>query len=120
MITVHYEEYENDYRRKNLRKTFRDLAELEEWIFGQMQTPYADKERGWLYMYFPDGTPGEVKFVPERPGPIYWIHQISDNRGILFTDGKYTSWQKHISQEVKDWFDRCRKRQYQPKFQFVD
>ena len=40
MYVVKFERYWNDYRRKDETKTFLGLAELENWMFGQMQQDY--------------------------------------------------------------------------------
>ena len=37
MLRIYYEEYYNDYHRKELNRSFSTLKELENWIFGQMQ-----------------------------------------------------------------------------------
>ena len=40
MYVAKFERYWNDYRRKDETKTFSGLAELENWMFGQMQQDY--------------------------------------------------------------------------------
>ncbi|MFR2635578.1 hypothetical protein [Neglectibacter timonensis] len=40
MYVAKFERYWNDYRRKGETKTFSGLAELENWMFGQMQQDY--------------------------------------------------------------------------------
>lgn len=121
MITVCYEEYHNDYFRKEHEKRFANLAELEEWIFGQMKQDYSDKEKGWLRMFFPvHETPSRIGFTPQWGGPNCWIHQIESERGIIFTDGRHTAGQKHWNQEVRDWLKHCKERQYSPKFVFAE
>lgn len=125
MIVVKYEEYLNDYRRSNHEKRFSSLTELEDWIFSQMQQDYTDG-RG---MSFPtvekckqlgDTGPGEISFTPRWGGPEFWIHQIENDSGIIFSDGGMTAGQKHWSQAVQDWLAHCDERQRQPKFNFVN
>lgn len=40
MYRIDYEEYWNDFFRKQHQKTFASLSDIEEWIFGQMQRDY--------------------------------------------------------------------------------
>nr|DAR88140.1 MAG TPA: hypothetical protein [Caudoviricetes sp.] len=63
MYVAKFERYWNDYRRKDETKTFSGLAELENWMFGQMQQDYTKD----FVMTFP--TPaatvrGPSSFVP--------------------------------------------------------
>ena len=126
MLTVKYERYWNDFFRKNEERSFCHLAELEEWMFGQMKQNYS----GDTYtMSFPtpekakrigETGPWNIEFKPERGGETIWIHQIKSERGIVFSDGKYTSGQKHWSAEVKDWLRRCEERRKAPKFDFAE
>lgn len=121
MILVKCEEYYNDYYRKSMEKRFGDLKELEDWIFGQMKQDYSDKKTGWLAISFPVyDEPSTLEFKPERGGPHYWIHQISNENGIIFTDGRLTARQKHWSKEFREWALQCKERQYAPKFSFVE
>lgn len=124
MITVKYERYWNDYHRKYEEKTFSGLAELEDWIFGQMQQDYKKA------MSFPTveaadrikaSGPWAIEFRPTHTGESIWIHQIAyASGGIIFTDGKHTSGQKHWSKEVQSWLDRCAERRSAPKFDFAE
>lgn len=125
MIKIFYEEYYNDFLRKNHTKTFSSLEELEEWIFGQMKRAYNDS----FAMFFPtpeilerihsDG-PGRIEFQPEMGGADFWIHKIESYDGIIFSDGVYTAKQKHWSMEMKDWLRHCDKKKRDPKFNFVE
>lgn len=125
MIKVFYEEYYNDYIRKNHVKTFSDLTELEEWIFGQMMRDTSED----FAMFFPtpeilkricsDG-PGRIEFKPQYGGPDFWIHKIENYDGIIFSDGIYTSRKKHWSKEIKEWLIHCDKRKQSPKYLFVE
>ena len=49
MYRIDYEEYWNDFFRKQHQKTFASLSDIEEWIFGQMQRDYRGDN---LVMYF--------------------------------------------------------------------
>lgn len=125
MIKVYYEEYYNDFRRKDMERTFSSLKEVEDWVFEQMRQDYTKP----FVMYFPtpeqnkrfhwDGA-SRIEFAPSKEGPEYWIHEMKSDTGIIFTDGKYTAGQKHWSKEVQDWLRHCDARQHAPKFQFVE
>ena len=126
MIKVKYEVYWNDMNKKHKEKSFYNLKEVENWIFGMMKRDYSDD---WA-MHFPtqekvnrlnEKGPWEIEFRPERGGASYWIHQMETNEGIIFTDGKYTARQRHWSQRVKEWIDHCEERRTaKPKFIFID
>ena len=122
MLRVKYEQYWNDFHRRNEVKQFADLDELAEWMFGQMQQDYTKA------MSFPtpekasrigESGPWAIEFRPAWGEGNIWIHQIENSCGIIFSDGKFTSGQKHWSQEVKEWLVQCEERRCSPKFNFV-
>lgn len=113
MYTVKYEEYHNDYMRKNMSKTFNSMTEIENWMFDQMQQSY-DK------MYFPFREPSRIEFTPKWGGPHYWIYYIASERGIEFTEGHFTNGQKHWSKDIQSFLSRCRDRQKKPEFVFAE
>lgn len=123
MIRVFYEKYWNDFIRKSEEKSFEDLKEVEEWIFGQMQQPYKNA------MSFPTPAkcerihangPWEIEFTPSFNGPNFWIHQIENSNGIIFSDGKRTNGQRHWSKAVQEWLVCCDERKLTPKLTFVE
>lgn len=109
MIRIYYEEYFGDDKREYYEKEFKNLTELEDWIFGQMQRPY-DKKNNPYAMHFPKAEPSRIEFTPIRRGPTYWIRMIENDFGTIFTDGKYTGEYTHWSDEVKEWLAHCDKR----------
>ena len=125
MIKVFFEEYYNDFFRKNHVKTFSDLQELEAWIFGQMRRDTRED----FAMFFPtpeildrigsDG-PGRIEFKPQHGGPDFWIHKIENYDGIIFSDGIYTSRKRHWSNDMKEWLRHCDKRKRSPQYSFVE
>jgi hypothetical protein len=112
MYTVKYEEYTNDYMRKNCSKNFSSLKAIEDWIFDSMQQSYN-------CMWFPKERPSRIEFTPLRYGPNVWVYLISSERGIEFTDGRFTNGQTHWSNEVRDWLKHCNERKTAPKFTFA-
>lgn len=125
MIRVKYERYLNDFCRKNEVKSFKDLSELEDWIFNQMQVDYTEDHR-WMYFPTPKSVaryggegPGEISFTPTYGGENIWIHQIETGDGIIFSDGKFTAGKKHWSVGVQEWLIHCNERKKAPKFNFV-
>ena len=125
MLKVRYEEYHNDYFRRNHEKSFSNLQEMENWIFDQMQQDYT-KGRG-MYFHTPkkdqqihgDGA-SRIEFTPKFGGPTFWIHMIEDYGGIIFSDGSFTAGQKHWSRDVQSWLEHCDVRQHTPKFNVVE
>lgn len=125
MLRVRYERYWNDYRRKDEVKAFADLDELADWMFNQMQQDYMNQSA----MSFPTSKkvasigetgPWTIEFRPVWGEESIWIHQIESNDGIIFSDGRFTSRQKHWSKSVQDWLIRCEQRRRQPKFNFAE
>ena len=116
MIRITYTEYYNDYCKYSHEANFRDLTDLENWIFKQMKQKY---QNNYYVMYFPE-TPSRILFAPESTGAKNWIHLIENERGIIFSDGKMTNGLKHQSEEVRQWLIHCNQRQNQPTYNFVD
>lgn len=126
MIKIKYEVYLNDFVRKNKEQSFSGLGELADWIFDQMEQDY---QKDNFVMYFPtpkrvekfrtDG-PSRIEFMPKRGEATIWIHQISSEKGIIFSDGTFTSGQKFWSKSVQQWCEACNERQHKPKFNFVE
>lgn len=123
MVTVYYEEYTNDYNRRNKTKDFGSLAQFEDWFFGLCKRSYTE------YIGIPD--PDTAIFRPsEMPYALsvnamwddnctYWIHMILRNNGIIFSDGKYTDRQKHWNDTTKDMCRQMLARRNNPTFNFV-
>ena len=121
MINIKYQIFCTDHG-KHLEKNFQDLTELENWIFNQMRRSYSN-------MYFPIGNrkcPDQllrmdcIVFLPVEYEGQYLIHEIENERGIIFSDGLYTNEQKHVSSEIKPWLMHCEERRQNPTFNFVD
>lgn len=126
MFRVKFERYWNDYLRRHEEKHFSDLAELEEWIFGQMQQDYTTNHSA---MSFPTpkaaerikaAGPWSIEFRPVWGEESIWIHMIDSPSGIVFSDGKFTSGQKYWSKAVQEWLAHCDQRQHAPKFNFAE
>lgn len=111
MISIKYEIYYNDYNRKYEDKSFGSMAEFKDWLFGLMNRPYVDKD-GYKNMYFLDNNKeissgSRIEVRPERGGASYWIHCVSDNNNIVFSNGKYTNGQCYISEGFKEFMKEC-------------
>lgn len=121
MYLVKYEEYYNDYSRRFYEKEFVSLDAVANWMFGMMKRDPAEN------MYIPvpnNGLPskgiGRIEMRPVYGMGTIWIHMISSGRGIEFTDGQFTSGQKHWSQSVQEWLISCRERQLKPVYTFAE
>lgn len=122
MLHVKYERYWNDFRRRDETKLFKDLHELEEWIFGQMQqnykktmsfpTPKAAEQIG-------ETGPWAIQFRPAHGEDIWYIHQMEGANGIIFSDGRFTAGQIFWTKEVQNWLAHCMERRDAPKFNFA-
>ncbi|MEG1563820.1 MAG: hypothetical protein RR365_08850 [Bacteroides sp.] len=124
MIKIKYELYWSDLIRKNREETFLDLDGLEDWIFNQMQQDYTKT----AVMYFPNPAtaarihadgPGRIQFTPRYGGESVWIHQIQSGGYLIFSDGQFTSGQKHWSKDIQKWLAHCDERKRSPKFNFM-
>ena len=123
MITVRMIQYWNDYHKKEVRERFNGLAELEEWIFGQMRVDYSS-EHGRNLLSFPrcdvEGNIYRISVQPEHGSYVYWIKQIEDDHsGILFSDGTFTAGRKHCTKMVREWLAGCERRKNAPTFYFA-
>lgn len=123
MIKITYEYYCMDYDRQHkLTKTFSDLKDLEDWIF---ETAIGDVSDCFVLNF-----PSEENCDPYRisiklgykfgHSHHYWIHQIENEKGIIFSDGTYTSKQKHWSKEVIEWCKHCEDKRHNLHYNFVD
>lgn len=124
MITVRMIQYWNDYHKKELREQFRDLKELEDWIFGQMRVDYSS-EHGRNLLSFPKCDTErwiyQISVRPEYGGYVYWIKLIEDrDMGIVFSDGTFTAGQKHCTRAVREWLAGCEARKRNPTFHFAE
>lgn len=125
MIKIKFERYWNDFTRKNEVQSFSSLDALADWMFGQMQRDYTKD----FAMSFPtpekakrigETGPWRIEFQPQFGGESIWIYLIENSSGIIFSDGRFTSGQKHWSAEVQQWLAACEERRRGPKFNFVD
>ena len=116
MITIEYELYFNDFTRKsNLFKSFPSLEHLESWIFDHVKT----KSDFDYHCFFPTHEePSRIEAGTDNRYEI-WIHQISNDCGIIFSDGKYTNSLKHWNDEAKAWCKHCEERRKKPTFNFI-
>ena len=112
--TFKYEEYHNDYTRRMHEISFTTLDSATNWIFNQIQHKWTEG------MYFPCREPSRIEFQPVFGGPSYWIYMITSDRGIEFSDGRFTSGQKHWSKDIQNWLSSCREKQKAPKFTFAE
>ena len=114
MIKLKYEIYKNDYSFSYEDKSFSSLSEFKDWMFGLMHRPYV--EDGRKNMYFLDGVLAEryqvssgsrIEVRPEWGGAVYWIHCVSNNDNIVFSNGKFTNGQCYVSEGFKAFLKEC-------------
>lgn len=123
MITVYYEEYKNDYNRKNETKNFFSLSGFEDWFFRLCKGDYKrdisipDPDSTW---FKPTELPYRLEVNANRTdGCTYWVHMIRNSNGIIFSDGRHTNRQKHWNDDAKNMCRRMLERRNNPKFDFV-
>ena len=122
MITVDYELYTNDYRRRFKKETFYNIQEFVDWIFKNCDGKYEDK----ISIPNPDTT---IFKEDEMPYSIdvnrmwtrndhLWVHQIRVDSTIVFSDGKHTNGLKHWNENMKQMCRDMLKRRSNPQFNF--
>lgn len=119
MILIKYENYFYDCYRKHYEKIFSSLSELKKWVFDSQISKKWDNRRAFI---FPNDNYPTMTIEVNRDkacGDI-WIHEIFKDGRIVFSDGKYTSGQKHISKELLAWCKECEEYRCKPKFDFED
>ena len=127
MIRITYELYANDYiRKENLTKTFSSIDDMHEWI---LDNYILDTSSSLDSVYYPCGDRcGRIQFASTKLKTFVgfrccdvWIHMIEDDRGIIFSDGKYTDRQQHKSKFLNEYFEKWSKEDNaKKKYNFVE
>lgn len=123
MIIVKYEEYVNDYNRRHKTENFFSLGSFVDWVFNTCRGKYDED----ISCPDPDTKIFSANEMPYSidinnmwsEGKHYWIHQISNEVGIIFSDGTYTSRQKHWNDTTKQMCRDIIARKQKPVFNFV-
>jgi hypothetical protein len=125
MLKIRMERHLNSCFHREDTRTFDTFAELEEWIFDQMQQDYTGYKMTLRFptseiaQCFHDDGPCRIEIHPTPDGEQLWIHQIETPEGIIFSDGRYTAGKKFWTQEVQTWLTHCEQRRLNPQFNFV-
>ena len=124
MMTIYYDEYVSDLNIKaRERSGFYSWKEIEDWVFGLCASgKYSDK----ISVPIPDRTdiwkdgPSAIEVnCCWTEGKTYRIHKVTNSDGIVFSDGRYTSGQRHWNDEAKNACRSIRQRAINPTFNFV-
>lgn len=130
MLTVKMEYNKRvPYNNEEFTKKFESLDSFKDWIFSQYGAhEYNNRTKRYesdftLGKYFDNpeyGSVGTIRvnLIDDIKSSIE-IHMVSDERGVLFTDGKYTYWKKHASKEMREFFADCEERKKEQPFTFV-
>lgn len=125
MLKIRMERHLNSCFHREDTRTFDTFAELEEWIFDQMQQDYTGYKMTLRFptseiaQCFHDDGPCRIEIHPTPDGEQLWIHQIETPEGIIFSDGRYTAGKKFWTQEVQAWLTHCEQRRRVPQFNFA-
>ena len=117
MIKVTYQEYTNDFCKQTKEKLFYNLGEFADWFFKLCDRDYEK------YISIPLPT---QKVAPYRmevncmwtKNKCFWVHMIEREGTIIFSDGKFTSGQKHWNDEMKELCTQMEQRRKKPVFNF--
>lgn len=122
MIKVRYEKYYNDYRKKQEVKTFDDLQEVADWLFGLVKGDY--RSSMWFVNPDTDHTRDgklwlDSSCIKSSDGEwMYWIEQIEKDGAIIYSCGTFTNKVCYWNDEIKHWLRECRKRRENPVINF--
>lgn len=117
MIKVKYEDYYNDNNVHNHAITFGSMNEFQDWMFNQMKVEY--EHTNFPIKKRDDGYLQSIRITIDF-GHNFYINLVEIDEGIVFSDGKYTSNQYHISKSMSEFNKDCVNRASKPKFNFVD
>ena len=121
MVTVKYEEYTNDFWRKEKKKEFGSIQEFIDWFFGLCDGKYKERisipnpDRKDIWGDGPSCMEVNCMWTRNRS---YWIHEIIEGGRIVFSDGTYTDRQKHWNEEIKQHCRDMMQRKNKPVFNF--
>lgn len=122
MITIKYEIYHNDYNRQtNLTKTFPDLESFGDWLLDHA-TPYTDYK--YLYVdyaayYKQFKETGRLQSRNYEMNEDYWIYMVSNDDGIIYTNGKYTHGKNHASKTILSFLHNLEQKYLNPDIGMV-
>ena len=102
MLTVKYQEYYNDSHSHDRERSFANEQAFTSWC-QSFKTPV----RSQLYPRKEVIIPVTLTY-PVYDDVLIWIHQITSDKGIEFTDGVHTQGQKHLSDEMVRLFEQCK------------
>lgn len=116
MIFVKYEEYYNDYiRKQNLVERFLSLETFKHWVEFNTVGDTNDERTLW-WPHYKESNYFTYKI---QNGWKVCIRMIVNEEGIIFTDGFYTSGKRHSSNEFYKWCqERIQQQQQQQKKQY--
>lgn len=113
MIKIKYEVYYNDNNFRFEDKSFNNLSEFKDWMFGLMHRPYVDDNGDnmlFLDGYFSSWYGLDHTSIVVRPdwgGAEYKIYCVSDNNNIVYSNGRFTNGQCYISEGFKAFMKEC-------------
>ena len=107
MYTIKGEHYYNDYTSTKLEKRFSSLEDIYEWMKNTS-----------------DNFSGALTFIPNveksigritindsyKRGYVYFIKQIENENGIVYSDGTLTNGKEFCAAAIKRWVMSCRER----------
>lgn len=120
MLKITYQ-FSKEYSGKIHIKEVCDLNELEDFIFKTGTTKTDDKR----YMQIPTSkeTITSINFWVNYDKGQCYIHQVENENGIIFSDGKFTSTQQFMSDGFLKFCNDCHYKavnKIPPKYNFVN
>lgn len=117
MIKITYENHYNYiYKEQCLTMSFQSLEEFKEWLKSNIVGNINTSD----YLWWPHRKNDcFISYSIRGKGNCY-INLIENEKGIIFSDGKYTSNKTHMSNQFFEWCQEQIKEQEMTQYNFVD
>lgn len=116
MIKVTYEQYYNDYiRKQNLIIHFQSLGAFKNWV----ESNTVGDIHSAKILWWPHRQESNCFRYNMQNGWCCFIRMIENEEGIIFTDGFYTSGKRHSSNAFYEWCQERILNQQRAQYKFV-
>ena len=88
-------------------KNFSNYVGILKWMFDAMEEGSARNNGKFGPMQFPDGDNFRWAFAATAKSSPIVIHRVTNDKGIIFSDGVFTRGKTHCSRSMRDFFVQC-------------
>ena len=101
-------------------KCFDNLQELEDWMFSKACKKSFDSNELNIDIHaYPDESKPSPIWINLRPGYNYGIYKITNDKGIVFSNGHSTGGQAYWNNEIKQFLLSVKEHAKNPVYNFV-